>query len=210
MNPTRPTNAINPLENLRIASPCSADWDAMDGDAKRRFCGDCKLHVHDISSMTSDEAVDFLKAQSGRTCVRFYQRADGRVLTQDCPVGWAKLRATAQATRRRAVVLATSLFGAMAFGLSACGLRTAADQAATPDPVTEPITPEPVDCEPLMGAMPFPEPPVEEPIHELMGEVEMIPDPVNANPEKVDGPPRQLMGRMTTPPEQPQSEPGDK
>ena len=39
------SNFTNPLDNIRIASPCSANWDEMFGDERKRFCGDCKLNV---------------------------------------------------------------------------------------------------------------------------------------------------------------------
>ena len=42
----------NPLDNIKIASPCSADWDAMIGNERSRHCGDCKLNVYNLSGMT--------------------------------------------------------------------------------------------------------------------------------------------------------------
>jgi hypothetical protein len=42
----------SPLNDLRIASPCSANWDEMVGDNRQRFCGDCKLNVYNLSGMT--------------------------------------------------------------------------------------------------------------------------------------------------------------
>ena len=78
----------NPLDNIRVASPCSADWNAMYGDERKRFCADCKLNVYNLSDMTRNEAENFLMASEGRVCVRYFRRADGTVLTKDCPVGW--------------------------------------------------------------------------------------------------------------------------
>ncbi len=76
------------LDGISIASPCSADWNQMTGDDKHRFCGSCKLHVHNLSGMTADAATALLQqAGKGRVCVRFFRRADGTVLTRDCPVG---------------------------------------------------------------------------------------------------------------------------
>lgn len=42
-------NFNNPLDNIHIASPCSADWSEMYGDNRKRFCGDCKLNVYNLS-----------------------------------------------------------------------------------------------------------------------------------------------------------------
>jgi hypothetical protein len=91
------TNATSLLDGIRIAKPCPANWDEMTGDDRVRHCASCKLDVYDISSMKRDEAESFLAARvgKGRTCIRFYQRADGTILTQDCPVGvraaWKKV-----------------------------------------------------------------------------------------------------------------------
>jgi len=76
----------SPLNNLKVASPCSQDWEAMIGNERKRFCGDCKLNVYNLSGMTRAEAENLLINSEGRLCVRFYKRADGTVLTQDCPV----------------------------------------------------------------------------------------------------------------------------
>ena len=90
----------NPLDNIKVASPCSQDWDAMIGSERKRYCGECKLNVYNLSGMTLTEAEDLIQNSEGRLCVRFFRRADGTVLTQDCPVGWraVKVRATKMAT----------------------------------------------------------------------------------------------------------------
>ena len=41
------------FDTLRIATPCTASWDAMSvdvksGDARKRFCGQCRLNVYDV------------------------------------------------------------------------------------------------------------------------------------------------------------------
>ncbi|MEQ1605490.1 MAG: hypothetical protein ABL999_11545 [Pyrinomonadaceae bacterium] len=82
----------SPLDNVKIASPCSADWNEMYGDERKRFCGDCKLNVYNLSGMTKTEAESLILNAEGRLCVRFYQRADGSVITNDCPVGWAGVK----------------------------------------------------------------------------------------------------------------------
>ena len=82
----------SPLENLRVASPCPANWDEMYGNERKRFCASCKLNVYNLSAMTRSEAEGFLINAEGRVCVRYYRRADGTVLTQNCPVGWQKVK----------------------------------------------------------------------------------------------------------------------
>ena len=50
--------------------------------------------------MSRTEAENLLTNSEGRLCVRFFRRADGTILTQDCPVGWraVKARMTKMAT----------------------------------------------------------------------------------------------------------------
>jgi hypothetical protein len=107
----------NQLNNIKIASPCSADWNAMYGDDRKRFCGDCKLNVYNLSDMTQIEAESFLLNSEGRVCVKFFKRADGTVLTKDCPVGWAKVKRNISRTATAAFGLFAGLFGGLfAFG----------------------------------------------------------------------------------------------
>ncbi len=105
----------SPLDNIRVASPCPADWDQMFGDDRTRFCSDCKLNVYNLSGMTREEAESLLINAEGRVCVRFYRRADGTVLTANCPVGWAavKRRVSGAATAAVSMVIgfATGVLG---------------------------------------------------------------------------------------------------
>jgi len=73
--------------HLRIASPCRAPWENMDGDERVRFCRECNRNVYNLSAMTEAEARRVVAEREGRLCVRFFQRRDGTVLTSDCPVG---------------------------------------------------------------------------------------------------------------------------
>lgn len=97
----------SPLNNLKVASPCSQDWNAMLGDSRKRYCGECKLNVYNLSGMSEAEAENLILSAEGRLCVRFYKRADGSVLTEDCPVGWAKVK---QRTRAYVTALASLIF----------------------------------------------------------------------------------------------------
>jgi hypothetical protein len=100
-------NFTHPLDDIKIASPCSADWNEMYGNDRKRFCGDCKLNVYNLSDMTRDEAENLLMISEGRLCVRFFRRDDGTILTKNCPVGW---QATKQRASRIAVAATSMLF----------------------------------------------------------------------------------------------------
>ncbi len=99
------------LDNVAIASPCSASWDKMQGDDRVRFCGDCQKNVYNLSALPRQEAEGLLAAHAkGELCVRLYRREDGTVLTQDCPVG---------VTRKRRRKLAFGIAGATALTAAA-------------------------------------------------------------------------------------------
>jgi hypothetical protein len=88
------------LDHIRVAAPCSESWDAMTGDDRARTCARCQHQVFDLSQMTRDEAEALIHSRTGRLCVRYFRRADGTILTADCPVGVRKRR------RRRRVAVA--------------------------------------------------------------------------------------------------------
>jgi len=75
------------LDEVRIASPCTADWESMVGDERVRFCGKCQENVYNLSALTREEAEKLLAEKQGGLCARLYERADGTILTEDCPVG---------------------------------------------------------------------------------------------------------------------------
>src|ERR1043165_48691 len=86
------------LDNIRVASPCTADWTKMTGDERVRHCGDCKKNVYNISEMTRDEAEALIIEKEGSLCMRYYQRTDGTILLKDCTIGVKRKR------RRRLIV----------------------------------------------------------------------------------------------------------
>ena len=82
----------SPLERVRIAAPCKADWEEMVGTDRVRFCGQCNLNVYNLSSMTKSEAESFVSRNEASLCIRFYRRSDGSILTRNCPVGLRAIR----------------------------------------------------------------------------------------------------------------------
>jgi hypothetical protein len=106
------------LDSVRVASPCNASWDEMLGDDRVRFCTSCEKNVFNLSAMPREDAERLLaERMNGELCVRFYQRADGTVMTQDCPVGVTK-------KRRKLAVLAAAGAGAMALAATSMFTRT--------------------------------------------------------------------------------------
>ncbi|HEX8195626.1 MAG TPA: hypothetical protein VF571_05390 [Pyrinomonadaceae bacterium] len=134
----------NPLANVRVASPCPANWDEMVGDDRKRFCGQCKLNVYNLSGMGRDEAENLLLNAEGRLCVRFYRRTDGTVLTQDCPVGWKALKRKVSRTATAAFSFVVGLFGGLGFGAAFNSEQKATMGTMPVVPITREISEEPV------------------------------------------------------------------
>ena len=76
---------VDLIDGVRIASPCPASWGQMVGDDRVRHCSSCSQAVYDLSAMTVDEVAQFLGAHDEDVCIRLYRRADGTVMTRDCP-----------------------------------------------------------------------------------------------------------------------------
>jgi len=90
------------LDNIRVASPCTADWKQMTGDERARHCNKCDKQVFDLSEMTRAEAEALIIEKNGKLCARYYRRADGTILTSDCRVGVV-------AARKRKIIAVASL-----------------------------------------------------------------------------------------------------
>jgi len=116
--------ANDPLGGLRIAAPCTASWEGMAGDERVRHCSLCSLNVYNFAEMTAEEVRDLLVRTEGRVCARLYRRADGTVLTRDCPTG---IRAFRRRASRAAAALVAALLTlpGLAFGGTTCKTRGA-------------------------------------------------------------------------------------
>ncbi|MBY0358846.1 MAG: hypothetical protein K2W82_12650 [Candidatus Obscuribacterales bacterium] len=92
------------LDSVYIAEPCNVGFENMEGDDRVRFCNQCKLNVYNISQMTKREAEKLIQESDGRTCLRLYRRADGTIITDNCPIG---LRAARERLRKVIILFAT-------------------------------------------------------------------------------------------------------
>jgi len=153
------------LDNIRVATPCSASWANMTGDERVRHCGDCKKNVYNLSDMTRDEAEALIIAKEGKLCVRYYQRKDGTILLKDCEIGVSR--------RRRRKWIAASTAALLATGGAAVAMRVQDKPAHHEDkyeiagglgPMEE-LPPQ--HHEVKMGEMVAPPPPVQH--HEVKG-----------------------------------------
>lgn len=154
------TRRLPILEDIQIATPCKADWDAMTGDDRVRFCGECSLNVYNLSAMTRDEAEALIARKEGRLCVRLFKRHDGTVITHDCPRGLERVR-------RRMRIIASAVAGMLSAYVGWDFLRPA---ACTVEPTVMGAMPAVVEMKgepgPMMGD-------VAEPPRKEMGKIAM-------------------------------------
>ena len=108
----------NWLNAIDVASPCGESWNAMSGDERARHCESCKQDVYDLGGLSRAEGIELVRrAQGGEDiCVRFLRRADGTVLTADCPSQLQRARKVRKSLRGVAASAAALLGGALAQG----------------------------------------------------------------------------------------------
>src|SRR5262249_37791326 len=113
-------NLPDPLSDIRIAAPCDATWERMAGDERVRHCTLCDLNVYNFAKMTRDEVRELLARTEGRVCARLYRRADGTLLTSDCPSGFRALRGRISRLRDAAIAALVSA-STFAYGCATSG-----------------------------------------------------------------------------------------
>ena len=70
---------------FRVASPCPKQWSQLPGTDQRRFCGQCQLHVHNLSEMSERERERFARESGGRGCITYEQLPDGSMRVPSRP-----------------------------------------------------------------------------------------------------------------------------
>jgi len=63
----------------------------MPGTDQVRHCTQCDKNVYNLSAMTGRQAEALLRETEGHLCAKLYRRADGTILTENCPVGLRNL-----------------------------------------------------------------------------------------------------------------------
>jgi hypothetical protein len=98
---------------IEITSPCTADWQKMTGDDRKRLCAQCNKHVHNLSALTPRELEKFAAERTGTECIGYVYRPDGTIETAS---RWSWLWRWLNPLRTRTAwllaVLLPSIFGA--------------------------------------------------------------------------------------------------
>jgi hypothetical protein len=170
------------LDSIEVANPCRADWNKMQGDERTRFCATCAKNVYNLSGMSRNEAEKLVYAREGELCVRFYRRADGTIITDDCPVGLRVMRRPLKWMTTTVAIVAAPLF---TFAAVMTGGRVNAAQIMTSLRQSQPVN--------TFFSWLQPEPP--------MGVVAMAGGigPAPAPPPPTMGEPTAVMGRPALP-----------
>ena len=118
--------------DLFIPEPCSAPWEQMRGDERRRFCSLCDKHVHHLSMMTRQQAQALLAArgQDPHLCVQYASDERGQIMFRDDPSPTWRLFSQGQGVKL--LVSAAALVVPML--LSGC-------DAPSPEPSAQTISP---------------------------------------------------------------------
>jgi hypothetical protein len=175
------------LDNIRVASPCSAEWAKMDGDDRVRHCGDCKKNVYNLSEMNREEAETLIIAKEGRLCVRYFQRNDGTILLKDCAIGVSKRRKRKLIAAGAAALLAGSAGVALHVTRGTMTMGDMAPDLTEGRHVAGGI--QPMGREYLEGSGAEVKPTIEvREVHEVKGELEAPRPPV-----------KELMGKLSPP-----------
>lgn len=116
------------IDRARAASPCSARWELMEGDARARRCQACGKRVFNVSGLSRAEATRLITAHGAGKRLR--RREDGTLIDGDCPLG-------ARIERRGHAVVSIGTVALVGAGLIVA--------ASTPAPRPTKIDPNAVD-----------------------------------------------------------------
>lgn len=100
------------LDSIDVPKPCSASWDEMFGNDKKRFCASCEKDVYNLSGIPRREARKLVATSAGKICVRYARLPNGKVLTTE-----QKLHQISRRTSKVAagVIAATISLSAMTY-----------------------------------------------------------------------------------------------
>ena len=71
------------LDRVYLKTPCSTEWNLMEGNEQIRFCIECNKQVHNLSSMTREQAEDLLAKAGGELCAKIDRDERGNIITAD-------------------------------------------------------------------------------------------------------------------------------
>ncbi|HEY9755237.1 MAG TPA: hypothetical protein V6C97_08750 [Oculatellaceae cyanobacterium] len=91
---SQPGVEFHPVDSKKLAQRCAWRWDD-DSTERFRSCQTCKSHVYNFAGLELAQAEALILIRENKQGTTLYKRADGKFMTQDCPV---------QVKRKRTVV----------------------------------------------------------------------------------------------------------
>lgn len=134
---------------ITIASPCPKLWEEMTGDARKRFCEHCQLHVHNLSGMTDGERDQFVAEMSQPACIAYELRTDGSMVT---PTRWSWLTSP---TRRIGWRMLTAFAAFLPMFFGACTSRRNMVKPAVSQNMGRPAPVEQREMRMMLGEAPM-------------------------------------------------------
>ncbi|MBX9724250.1 MAG: hypothetical protein K2X81_22770 [Candidatus Obscuribacterales bacterium] len=98
------------LDNVIVAAPCPITWESMVGDDRVRHCSGCDRNVYNLSDMSTAEAEKFITENGDTQCARLFRRADGKIMTDNCPRGLRAIRNKCKTAVKVAASIIAAIF----------------------------------------------------------------------------------------------------
>ncbi len=98
------------LDNVIVAAPCPITWESMVGDDRVRHCSGCDRNVYNLSDMSTAEAEKFIMENGDTQCARLFRRADGKIMTDNCPRGLRAIRNKCKTAVKVAASIIAAIF----------------------------------------------------------------------------------------------------
>lgn len=61
------------IDNVKVGTPCSEDWEKMRGNSQVRMCDHCVKEVTDLSTFTRKQAKRMVRSSDGNICIRYVE-----------------------------------------------------------------------------------------------------------------------------------------
>lgn len=61
------------IDNVRVARPCTEDWNKMQGNDRVRMCDHCVKEVNNLSELTRKQAKQLVRSSDGNICIRYFE-----------------------------------------------------------------------------------------------------------------------------------------
>lgn len=98
----QPAVEFHPVDSKKLARKCAWVWDDDDSKDKFRYCPKCKLQAYNFEGMELPAAEALIFKRENLKSPILFKRADGKFMTQDCPV---------EIKRRRRIIVTSIVAG---------------------------------------------------------------------------------------------------